>query len=123
MGWKIQLSACHVYAPYDGRIASKDIHEHEMSNPNRSLMSIVAVKNPQIELVVPSSWLTWLKKGVVFQFKIEETGLAYAGKIIRLGATVVTVSQTVKVYAEFTDPTKDILPGMSGTAKFMTLGQ
>lgn len=121
-GIKIQLSACLVYAPYDGRIATVNIHKHEMSNSRKSLISIVAVKRPQIELVVPSAWLTWLKKGVVFQFKVEETNRNYAGRITRLGATVVTVSQTVKVFAEFANPTKDILPGMSGTAKFLTRG-
>ena len=37
------------------------------------------------------------------------------------GAAVDTVSQTIKVFAQFDGTTQRVLPGMSGTAKFVNL--
>lgn len=118
----VRLEECKISAPYDGRIATLNIHPHELPATTDPLLSIVALKHPQIELVVPSNWLTWLKKGSQFRFLVEETGNSYTGKVERIAPTVSTVSQTIKVYAKFVKATDDILPGMSGTAEFPGLG-
>lgn len=117
-----RLKSCAIYAPYAGRIARLDIQEHEISSTTKSLLVIVALRNPRIELVVPSNWLNWLVPGKRFSFSVDETGRSYLGKVIRLGATVIAVNQTIKVFAVFTNPTNEILPGMSGTAKFSSTG-
>lgn len=117
-----QINECTIHAPYDGRIAELGIQEHEISSASKPVISIVALNNPRIELVVPSLWLAWLKHGTPFQFLVDETGKYYTGRVVRLGATIATVSQTIKVFAVFEDMPQDILPGMSGTVKFPQFG-
>jgi len=116
------LDRCRIIAPYDGRIAELGIHEHEMSVAGKPLLSIVAEGEPEVELIVPSAWLTWLTLGAKFRFRIDETRNTHIGVVTRLGAAVDTVSQTIKVYAKFETPISEILPGMSGTAKFQHHG-
>ncbi len=84
----------------------------------KQLFFIVAKRQPKIELIVPSTWLTWLTPGIEFGFQVDETGKSYTGVVKRIGAAVDTVSQTIKVFARFSSPTPDILPGMSGIARF-----
>jgi|GEM_PF-537909 len=120
---RYRLKACDIYAPFDGRIARLDIQEHEMPSKTKPFLSIVALENPQIELVVPSTWLSWLNRGKTFTFSVDETGRSYNGKVLRLGATVIAVNQTIKVFAKFITPGPEILPGMSGTAKFSGIGE
>ena len=85
---KTRLNECQIFAPYDGRISALNVHEHEMPGASDPLLSIVALQNPRIELVVPSNWLTWLKTGTQFRFLVDETGNSYSGVVERLGATV-----------------------------------
>ena len=115
---RARLSQCSIAAPYDGRITGIDIHEHEYPVPSRPMLSIVAEGMPSIELIVPSAWLVWLKPGETFQFAVDETGQSYPGDVERLGASVDTVSQTIKVFGRFTGPAVGVLPGMSGAAHF-----
>ena len=115
---RARLDQCTITAPFDGSVAELGIHQHETPVAGKQLFFIVAKREPKIELIVPSTWLTWLKPGAEFQFQVDETDKAYVGVVRRLGAAVDTVSQTIKVFAKFAAPTPDILPGMSGTAQF-----
>ena len=115
---RARLDQCTITAPFDGSVAELGVHEHETPAAGTQLLFIVARREPNIELIVPSTWLTWLKPGAEFQFQVDETQTAYFGVVMRLGAAIDTVSQTVKVFAKFAAPTPDILPGMSGTARF-----
>ena len=89
-----------------------------MPVPGKRLISIVSEQDPEIELIVPSTWLTWLARGTRFRFLIDETRTEHIGVVTRLSASVDTVSQTIKVFARFESPASDILSGMSGTANF-----
>ena len=115
---RARLAQCSIAAPYDGRVTGIDIHEHEYPVPSRPMLSIVAEGEPTIELIVPSAWLVWLRPGELFQFAVDETGKSYPGDVVRLGASVDTVSQTIKVFGRFTGPADGVLPGMSGAAHF-----
>jgi len=94
------------------------VNEHESVGPDQKLLSILSDEKLEIELIVPSGWLTWLKKGVEFQFLIDETGLDYKAKVEQLGASVDPVSQTIRVKGGFQSQSSEVLSGMSGTAKF-----
>ena len=121
--FRAQVDKCKIIAPFDGRVAELSAHEHEMSVAGKPLFSIVAERDPKIELIVPSKWLTWLKTDARFEFHIDETETKYIGKVTRLGAVVDTVSQTIKIFGTFVSPMPNILPGMSGTAKFDPSGR
>ena len=72
----------------------------------------------EAEIIVPSTWLKWLKTGHNVEIQIDETGENLKAKIISLGAAVDAVSQTIKLKARFNEKYGGLIPGMSGTVKF-----
>lgn len=116
--YKSKMSRCIIRAPYDGRIAAMRAHEHEIPEPNQPLMQIVSEGNLEIEVLLPSSWLRWLKSGSQFSIAIDELGETRKANVSRIAAIVDPVSQTVKIIGRFSESTDGILPGMSGQAKF-----
>ena len=58
-----------------------------------------------------------MKVGQKLNFTVDETGETFTAKIIRTGASVDPVSQTVELTAKPTEKTKS-LAGMSGVADF-----
>lgn len=113
-----RVDQCEIRAPFAGRVAKLGIHEHEMPTAGRPIISILSNEDPTLELIVPSNWLMWLKVGMPFQFTIDETNSSHKSEVARIGASVDSVSQTVKIYARLIDIAPNILPGMSGTAQF-----
>jgi RND family efflux transporter MFP subunit len=109
---------CELRAPFSGRVAERVINTYETSAPGDPLMRIVDDTQLEIELVVPSRWLVWLKPGVVFRFYVDETGGRHTAHVTRLGGAVDPVSQTIKLFAEFDAAANDVLSGMSGSAEF-----
>ena len=119
---KARLDQCRLDAPFDGRVSELSINEHETPQPGKPFISIVADGNLEVDLVLPSDWLRWLKPGVKLTFVIDEMQSSHAAHIIRLGASVDAVSQTVKAVAKFDGKHPGILPGMSGSAEFKVGG-
>ena len=114
----VRVRRCIIKAPYNGRVVETMVHEHESVGPDQKLLSILNDEQLEIELIVPSGWLTWLKKGIDFQFLVDETGINYKAKVAQLGASVDPVSQTIRVKGVFQSDSSEVLSGMSGTAKF-----
>lgn len=113
-----KMARCVIRAPYDGRIAFVRAHEHEIPEPNQPLMQIVSKGELEIEALLPSLWLRWLKAGTPFTIMIDETGEKKQAEVSRIAATVDPVSQTVKITGRFSDDARGILPGMSGPTTF-----
>jgi membrane fusion protein, multidrug efflux system len=114
----VRVRRCVIKAPYEGRVIETLVNEHESVSPDQPLISILSDKKLEIELIVPSGWLTWLKKGIEFQFLIDETNRSHKAKIAQLGASVDPVSQTIRVKGIFESNFGEVLSGMSGTATF-----
>lgn len=117
-GLKARVAQCEIYAPYDGRVGELAINVHEQPQPNSPLLTIVGDGRLEIELIVPSNWLTWMKVSGRFDFNVDETKNQYSASVARIGAEVDAVSQMVKVIAVFDNAVVDVLPGMSGSAQF-----
>lgn len=114
----VRVRYCVIKAPYDGRVIETNVHEHESVTPEQTLISILSDKQLEIELIVPSAWLTWLQRDIDFRFRVDETGKEYQAKVAQLGASVDPVSQTIRVKGVFVSDTERVLSGMSGTARF-----
>ncbi|MBF0270119.1 MAG: efflux RND transporter periplasmic adaptor subunit [Alphaproteobacteria bacterium] len=112
------IAQCLLKAPYDGRVVEVRARAHESTQPGQKLMEIVEESDPEIEAIVPSRWLEWLKPGAGFTIKIEETGKSYAAQVTKLGARVDAVSQSVKIYGGLKARAAELMPGMSGEAVF-----
>jgi len=109
---------CEILAPYDGRVAELVINNFETSSPNQPLLKIVSSGEFEIQLIVPSSWLSWMQVGNPFEFTVDETGEQHGASVWQIGAEVDAVSRTVPLVARFTSHPDQVLPGMSGTAQF-----
>ncbi len=113
-----RIQQCTIKAPFDGLVAEQFVNPHEMPSAGAPVLKLVDDSRYEIELILPSRWLRWLKPGAQFQFSVEETGKTYPARIERLNATVDAVSQTIQVRGMFIDRPDDVRAGMSGSALF-----
>ncbi len=113
-----QLSDCEVRAPFAGKVVEQIAHAREIAASGQPLLKIQSGREVELELIVPSKWLTWLKPGASFAFQIDETGNVIRGKVKRFGASVDPVSKTIRVTGIVTQRNGLVLAGMSGTATF-----
>jgi membrane fusion protein, multidrug efflux system len=115
---RVRLDLCEIRAPFNGRIAELTINQFEIPSTGRPFLTIIEDGKLRIELILPSSWLRWLRDGAEFDFEVDETKSTLPGRVVRIGAAVEGVSQTIKVIGEFGTAAPGILTGMSGTARF-----
>ena len=112
------VDRCEIIAPYDGKVTDVYTSVFTSIEQRQPLMDIVGDGLLEAEIVVPSSWLKWLKKGHAVKIIIDETGDTLDANIISLGATVDAVSQTIELKAQFNEKYETLIPGMSGIVKF-----
>ncbi|MEM9733085.1 MAG: efflux RND transporter periplasmic adaptor subunit [Pseudomonadota bacterium] len=112
------ISLCSIAAPFSGRVVERHAETHEIPAANAPIMTVVDDSALELDLIVPSTWLRWVKKGSTFNFSVDELGAGFNAKVIRIGAKVDAVSQTVKLTGTFVNKPGSVLAGMSGTANF-----
>lgn len=114
------LNFCKINAPFDGRVVERHAETHEIPAANAPVLTVVDDSALELDLIVPSRWLRWVKKGSDFKFEVDELGQTFNARVSRLGAKVDAVSQTIKITGMFVSRPGSVLAGMSGTAKFDT---
>lgn len=114
----VKTDQCIIKAPFDGRVVERKIHEHEMSEAGTPLIQIVKDGDLELDLIVPSNWMLWLKPGLEFQFHVDETNSMLTASLLQVGAVVDPISKTAQVSAKIIEPPQSVRPGMSGTATF-----
>jgi len=108
------LAKCNVPAPFAGRVAEQKVREQQYVQPGQALLDILDDSSLELEFIVPSKWLAWLKPNHGFQVAIDETGKSYPAKVQRIGARVDPVSQSVKLSAVIDGKFNELIAGMSG---------
>lgn len=108
------LSKCVIAAPFGGRVAEQKAREQQYVQPGQPLLDIIDDSILELEFLVPSVWLGWLKVGSALKVQIDETRKTYPAKFIRIGARVDPVSQSVKVIAAISGRFPELMAGMSG---------
>lgn len=108
------LSKCEITAPFSGRVAEQRIREQQYAQQGQVLLEILDDSALEIEFIVPSKWMVWLKSGYKFQIQIDETGKRYPARVQRMGARVDPVSQSIKVSASIDGHFSELIAGMSG---------
>ncbi|MGN6233712.1 MAG: efflux RND transporter periplasmic adaptor subunit [Trinickia sp.] len=109
---------CTVTAPFSGRVSAVYTHNYQYLQTGAPLLEVLSDASLELEMIVPSMWLSWLKPGSPLKVTIDETGKTYAATLSRLSGKVDAVSRSVKVYAHLEHPSDTLLPGMSGHAAF-----
>ncbi|VFM97973.1 MAG: RND family efflux transporter, MFP subunit [Candidatus Kentron sp. G] len=110
----VVLSKCAIRAPFSGRVVQVVAKEHQFVKVGDPLLEILDDSSLEIDFIVPSRWLVWLEAGKKFSVLINETGRAYPGKILRLGARADPVSQSVQIMGAIDGTFPELIPGMSG---------
>lgn len=111
---KAVLAKCQVNAPFSGRVAEQKVREQQYVQPGQPLLDILDDSVLELEFLVPSMWLRWLKVGGAFDVQIDETQKTYPARFTRIGARVDPVSQSVKVAAAIHGKFPELIAGMSG---------
>ncbi len=109
---------CIINAPFNGRIARRLVANHQYVNMGTPLLDILDSNQLEVQMIVPSRWLVWLKPGLGFSIAIDELGKSYAAKVTQLGARIDAVSQTVTITGKMEINSPELLAGMSGWASF-----
>lgn len=108
------LSKCNMVAPFSGRVAEQKAREGQFLQPGQVVLDILDDSALELEFIIPSKWLAWLKPGHKFQVRIDETQKAYPARIQRIGARIDPVSQSIKAIAVIDGQFADLVAGMSG---------
>lgn len=116
------VSKCVLNAPFAGLVAQTFANQHQYVGEGERLLEIHSIADLDIELIVPSIWLRWLKVGTRFVLHVDETGLSYPSTVSSLGAKIDPVSQSIKVVGRIDGAPEGLLPGMSGRAEFPEQG-
>ncbi|MGH1422954.1 MAG: efflux RND transporter periplasmic adaptor subunit [Hyphomonas sp.] len=115
---RAQLKDCVIRAPYAGYVVKTHVDPFETPSTGSPLLKIMDNGPREIEMIVPSMWLRWLKVGTTFDFNIDEVGVSYPAKISRIGRAVDPVSRTIEITATFTSDSPAAIAGMSGVGHF-----
>lgn len=116
--YQFQISQCSIRAPWDGRTTKLHVRSFMSVSAGQPLLDLVRSGLLLMKLNVPSSWISTLKMGQVFDVTIDETGQTYQARVHRINGRVDPVSQTIELEATMTKSYPELLPGMSGVARF-----
>ncbi|MBI2354656.1 MAG: efflux RND transporter periplasmic adaptor subunit [Deltaproteobacteria bacterium] len=115
---RVTVSKCSLLAPFSGRVARMYVDPHQFLQPGKQMMDILDTNSLEVRLIAPSRMLSWLRVGGRFTVRIEELGRSYTARVIRIGAKIDPLSQSVPVIGEIEGSHAELLPGMSGWAGF-----
>lgn len=113
-----QIKKCSIYAPFSGRVVERKVYAFETVTQGDELIEIIDDSSLAVDLLVPSHWISWLKKNHMFEIQISETGETVKAYIDEVGPRIDPVSQTIKVRAKLSEHSKSLLAGMTGQAVF-----
>ena len=111
---RVRLSKCVIKAPFSGRIVERKMGKHQFAQVGKEIIKIIDDENLEIAFMVPSQWVTWLKPGYQFSYKVDETGKSYSAKVVQRGAQVDAVSRSIVMIGRTIDRHSELIPGMSG---------
>lgn len=112
------VSKCILAAPFPGRVAKLDAQAYEFVAPGKPLLEILDTRHLELQMIVPSKWLAWMRPGGRFTVKVDELDKEYSAHIVRIGARIDPVSQSISLAGEVEGAHPELLPGMSGSASF-----
>ena len=115
---ELNVERCQIKAPFDGAVEEVVVNTFETIQPQVELMKIIQTEVFELEMVVSSEWISWLKIGHPIKVYIDEIQKEFNATISGIGANVDAVSQTIQLKGTITDTSPALLPGMSGRVVF-----
>jgi len=114
---KATIKRCSIISPYAGVVGDQLVRENQFVQEGEPLLEILDTRSLQLEFIVPSRWLAWLKPGFAFDVDIEDTGKNYPVKLSYTAGKVDALSQSIKAVAVIDGEYPELKPGMSGFIK------
>lgn len=117
---RVMVRRCTVAAPFSGRVGDVYVRLSERVAEGKELMSIYDDSAFEVETIVPSRWMAWLKPGYPMQLRLDETGQTHEASVARIAGVVDPVSQSVKIFGRLVNDRSrgvTLLPGMSGDVR------
>ncbi|MBK8116645.1 MAG: efflux RND transporter periplasmic adaptor subunit [Candidatus Accumulibacter sp.] len=113
-----QTAYCIVSAPFSGRVAKLYVKPYQGVSAGAPLMDLVSNGPLKLRLNIPSTYLRQIREGSPFEVAVLETGKTYPAKVTAINSRVDAVSQTVEIEGRLQGTPAELLPGMSGVARF-----
>ena len=117
---KYQVSAghCILRAPYSGKVVARLTSRYEYVNAGQPVMEIIDDSKLDMQLYVPSIWITKVGKKTGFKVYIDEVDKEYEAEVVRVNPRVDAGSKTLELVAQLKGDHDELRAGMSGSARF-----
>jgi membrane fusion protein, multidrug efflux system len=115
---KIDVARCSISAPFSGRVAELKAQRYQYVTVGQPILDVLNHRDLELEAIAPSRWLSWLKPGTTFEVRIDELDRTFPAVVTRLGGRIDPVSQSMPIYARVDGNFPELIPGMSGLARF-----
>ncbi|MFA9438060.1 efflux RND transporter periplasmic adaptor subunit [Uliginosibacterium sp. sgz301328] len=112
------VSKCQIPAPFAGRVVKRVATAQQYVTPGTQLIAIIDSGELEVQMIVPSRWLASVKNGTRFSVQVDELGKSFPARVVRTGARIDPVSQSIQITGVMEAPAGTLLPGMSGWAVF-----
>lgn len=111
-----QLDACHIIAPFDGRIVNLYVNKYETVQPNRALIELVDDNVLYAQFLVPSKNLQNIRVGELVNIKVIETDTIISSEISHISPVIDPSSSLIKVFSTVENGLGLLRSGMKGYA-------
>jgi RND family efflux transporter MFP subunit len=108
------LAACHVAAPFSGRLVKKLLQEHEFVRVGQQLIQIIDDNQLMGVMHLPSSERNLVKIGESQRVQVDETGTAHIGTVYEIGGEIDYGSRTFEIKILVDNRDGVLSAGMSG---------
>lgn len=108
------IDACHIVAPYDGKVVSVAVEEYELIQDGKPLIEIVNDTDLIGQILAPSNFFSKLFLDQPLKIYVKETNSIAMGKILRLDAVIDPASSLLKVDVLVNNQNGEFRAGMIG---------
>ena len=111
---RLNLEDCKIVAPYDGRLAKRQVQDFEYVRTSQPIMEVIADQQLLAVMYLPSVRRKDIDKGSEMTFKVDETGSVHRGRIYEIAGQIDPRSRTFEVKALIDNSQRKLTAGMSG---------
>lgn len=119
---RLVIERCEITAPFAGTVVERRAQPGEYVSDGQPVIEVIDHAALELEAIVPSRLLAWLRPGSAFEIAFDEIDAALPARVARIAPVIDPVSQTVKIYAVVSPGTAPLVAGMSGGARIAPPG-
>lgn len=94
---RYSIEACHIMAPYDGKVVALLVEEYELIQEGKPLIEIVDDTELIGQVLAPATYFAKIYIGQPLKIYVQETRETVPGKILRIDAVIDPASSLLKL--------------------------